>query len=187
MSERSISYVHIDSKVSLSLGANALGDEGARHLREVLDTNSALRELILWRNEIGPDGVRPLADALTRNQTLTSLDLYENRLGDDGAQMLAVALRQNSTLTFLDLDGGNAIGHNGIDSWRAALDYNVTLCDLRGVGSDDLLKRNAGTRLARKEQVVPLFALKFLVVLLSVFFSFLHLHSISSVCSVFVL
>ncbi len=108
-------------------------------------------------NNIGSDGARYLAVALERNSSLTELYLYGNNIGNDGARYLAAALERNVTLTDLFLYGNN-IGEAGAAALRAALETNCTLDVLGGVeGVGDILNRNRGVRVARKQQVMPQF------------------------------
>jgi hypothetical protein len=80
-----------------------------------------------------------------------------NNIGSDGARHLAAALERNSSLTVLNLTNNN-IGEAGAAALRAALETNCTLHGLGGVeGVGDILKRNRGVRVARKQQVMPQF------------------------------
>ena len=63
---------------------------------------------------------------LESNSTLTAVDLYRNKLGDAGGVQLARALRSNQTLTRLDL-GHNSIGVEGGVALGAALAHNRAL------------------------------------------------------------
>jgi hypothetical protein len=113
--------------------------------------------LYLGTNNIGDDGARHLAAALERNNALQVLDLAGNNIGDYGARHLAAALERNVTLRELFLYGNN-IGEAGAAALRAVLGTNCTLDVLGGVdGVDDILKRNRGARVARKQQVMPPF------------------------------
>jgi Ran GTPase-activating protein (RanGAP) involved in mRNA processing and transport len=141
----------------LSLSRNNIGSDGARYLAAALERNSTLNALSLYRNNVGSDGARDLAAALERNKTLTELYLTTNNIGDDGARHLAAALERNVTLRELYLFSNN-IGEAGAAALWAALETNCTLAALDGVdGVDDILKRNRGFRVARKQQVTSQF------------------------------
>jgi hypothetical protein len=121
----------------------------------MLKRNKTLKTLDLTSNNIEADGARHLAAALERNNTLTALAVGGNNIGDAGALHLAAALGQNVTLTWLDFSGNN-IEDAGAAALRAALETNCTLDGFWGVdGVYDILKRNRGVRVARKQQVMP--------------------------------
>jgi hypothetical protein len=72
-----------------------------------------------------------------------------------GTPELVTWLRPWSEIA-LDL-GGNNTGEAGAAALRTALETNYTLDALEGVGGvDDILERNRGVRVARKQQVVSL-------------------------------
>ena len=80
--------------LDLSLNDNT-GAEGARKLACVLEINTKLRMLNLWRNGIGAAGAEALAGALKVNNTLKSLYLTSNATGM-GTTMLGEALTVNT-------------------------------------------------------------------------------------------
>jgi Ran GTPase-activating protein (RanGAP) involved in mRNA processing and transport len=143
----------------LRLSANDVGDDGARHLAAALERNKTLKTLDLSGNDIGSDGAAAFRTALERNNSLTELGLYDNRVGSDGARHLAAALELNTTLERLFLED-NDIGEVGAAALRAALETNCTLDELGGVeGVRDILERNRGVRVERKQQVMLQFFL----------------------------
>ncbi len=95
------------------------------------------------------------------SETTHSLQLarYGNHVGDDGARHLAAALERNCALTWLNLNN-NTFGTAGAAALLAALETNCILVRLYGVdGVDDILERNRGVRVARKQQVMGQFFL----------------------------
>ncbi|CAF2070201.1 unnamed protein product, partial [Rotaria magnacalcarata] len=79
----------------LDLAPNQIGMMGAKHLTNMLQTNSTLMMLNLWSNRIKDKGAEYLASVLETNKTLTALDIGSNHIGDDGAEYLAHALQTN--------------------------------------------------------------------------------------------
>jgi Ran GTPase-activating protein (RanGAP) involved in mRNA processing and transport len=141
---------------TLSLVVRGLVAADALELAGALERNRTLKVLDLSFNNIGDDS-RLLAAALERNNSLMMLYAYRNNIGDDGARNLAAALERNNSLTALHL-GDNSMGKVGAAALRAALETNCTLDALYGVtGVDDILKRNRGVRVARKQQVTSQF------------------------------
>jgi hypothetical protein len=139
----------------LGLSGRGLVAADAHELAGALERNKTLKTLYLSINNIRSDGARYLAAALERNNSLTVLYFSNNNIGDDGARYLAAALERNNSLKTLYLDGNN-IGEAGAAALRAALETNCTLDLLYGVsGVEDILKRNRGVRVARKQQVMP--------------------------------
>jgi Ran GTPase-activating protein (RanGAP) involved in mRNA processing and transport len=138
---------------SLNLSCRGFVAADAHELAGALERNRTLKVLDLDSNNIG-DGSRLLAAALERNNSLTALFLTSNNIGDDGARYLAAALERNNSLTWLGLYNNN-IGEAGAAAFRAALETNCTLYALGGVdGVYDILRRNRGVRVARKQQVM---------------------------------
>jgi hypothetical protein len=140
---------------TLNLTSNNIGPDGACYLAAALERNSVLETLWLGENNVGDDGAAAFRTALERNNTLVELALSYNNIGEDGARHLAAALERNFTLTRLYLSG-NDIGQAGATAaLRTALEANCTLERLVGVnGVDDILERNRGVRVARKQQVM---------------------------------
>lgn len=105
------------SLVSLHLGGNEIGDEGAKVLA-TWPALSRLRHLLLRTNGLRAFGLRPLlfSNHLGR---LTTLDLRGNRLGDMGAQVLA---RWPGLATVQELNVGQCgIGDLGAAELLAAI------------------------------------------------------------------
>lgn len=86
--------------VDIGLEKNRIGNDGLRHLSNMLHGNNTLHTLRLGKNNISYEGVlRSLVPALKENTTLRVLDLSGNRqIGDLGAAALADALSFNQTL-----------------------------------------------------------------------------------------
>ncbi len=102
------------SSCGLSNEEEAERNEKIRQLAAALETNTALKYLLLGSNGIGDEGAERLAVALETNKTLTRLDFWHNDIGDDGAKALAVALEKNTALKDLNLETNN-IGVEGAD------------------------------------------------------------------------
>jgi Ran GTPase-activating protein (RanGAP) involved in mRNA processing and transport len=83
---------HIQSITQLNLSRNNIGDEGAKHLAEVLRNNKVIHctsssiSFIYFHFHI---------------QTITQLNLEFNRIGDEGAKYLAEVLRNNQVSYFV--------------------------------------------------------------------------------------
>lgn len=97
---------------TIFLNDNALGDEGACDLAQVLLVNTVLTYCNLMANGIGDLGIAALAIALRKNNVLRSLVLRNNPIGDAGITDLVSSLRQNTGLRGLEL-GGNEFGEPG--------------------------------------------------------------------------
>ncbi|OQR94553.1 hypothetical protein ACHHYP_01137 [Achlya hypogyna] len=84
----------------LDLSGRYLQRFGANVLR---DTLGCCQVLNLCRNALGDDGAVSIAQLLTRNASITKVDLSCNGIGDRGALALAEMLVGNSTLVSLNL------------------------------------------------------------------------------------
>jgi len=86
----------------LCLGANRIGDAGAKAVASVLSSpGSALRRLSLRDNCIGDSGALALAAALTSNVMLEELDLWGNPISDAGKHAVLASAKCE---VFLELD-----------------------------------------------------------------------------------
>lgn len=110
----------------LLLPSNEVTDKTACAVAEVLKSNSSLKTLSLSNNEIRNEGAMQLAGMLRVNSTLTSLDLFCNYVKNKGAMELADVLTVNSTLRFLSV-AYSVIKPAGISAFAAALEVNSTL------------------------------------------------------------
>ncbi|XP_039211330.1 NACHT, LRR and PYD domains-containing protein 3-like isoform X1 [Crotalus tigris] len=83
------------SLLELNLGANPLGDGGAKQLCQGLKhPSSGLQRLILHSCGMTALACEDLASVLETSQTLLELNLGDNSLGDEGVRQLCQGLRQ---------------------------------------------------------------------------------------------
>lgn len=89
----------------LDVAGNNVGDRGARELAAgaVENAGGALQALHLEMNAIADDGAHALSQVVRRHRTLRVLGLAGNGIGCDGAGGLAAALRAGTALRLLDL------------------------------------------------------------------------------------
>ncbi len=121
-------------KLNMSLNdikaATSKGNEEATNaLRDALERNSTLTELLLVRSGLGPKGGINLAAGLFINSSLKIVDLVGNDIMADGGQAIGEALKTNKTLQELNLRW-NRIGcggDRGILSMANSLRDNVGL------------------------------------------------------------
>eukprot|EP01118_Nematostelium_gracile_P008088 TRINITY_DN2660_c0_g1_i1.p1 TRINITY_DN2660_c0_g1~~TRINITY_DN2660_c0_g1_i1.p1 ORF type:complete len:616 (-),score=150.97 TRINITY_DN2660_c0_g1_i1:141-1988(-) len=111
-----------------------VGYDGKNEIQQLLDNNSSLRELHLWKYKLSNPEVQKVSDALQINTSLTKLDLEATNITDQGIHSISEALRVNSVLTRLDLQE-NKIGIMGAQSISQALRVNVALTELHLTGN----------------------------------------------------
>ncbi|EWS73234.1 kinase domain protein, partial (macronuclear) [Tetrahymena thermophila SB210] len=104
--------------VTIDLGENRIGDEGAKDLATGIAQckNITSLTLDLRYNSIGAQGAKDLATGIAQCKNITSLtlDLSENRIGDEGAKYLATGIAQCKNITSLTLNlWYNSIGAQG--------------------------------------------------------------------------
>ena len=109
----------------LGLNKNNIGDEGAKAIAQVLETNTIFDSLYLNENNIGDEGAKAIARVL-KTETLITLCLNENIIGDEGAKAIAHELERNTTLRYLQLSKNN-IGMEGATALVTALTKKTTL------------------------------------------------------------
>jgi hypothetical protein len=137
--ERVLAALHPGSGVKhLLLGADGLGDEGARSLAGHMASGGRLETAFLGCNRIGATGAAALCEALGDDTSLRGLWLKRNPLGDEGARAVAGLLRRNRTLRTLDLVN-TGIGKAGLAAILDALAENpsVERLYLGGNGIED--------------------------------------------------
>jgi len=146
------SIVTLDLAGPSSSEDTAIDKPGILELAKALETNSALKTLVLDNNSIDDAGAMALAKALETNSALTGLRLRGNSIGDVGMQALVEALvkalekknartilctlqtiadvlETNNTLMKLDLND-RRIGDAGAQALAEALKTNEALTEL---------------------------------------------------------
>mmetsp|Transcript_24485 Transcript_24485/g.62214 ORF Transcript_24485/g.62214 Transcript_24485/m.62214 type:complete len:392 (-) Transcript_24485:328-1503(-) len=113
----------------LSLAHNKIADRGVRALAKLLDGRSVIALLELQDNQIHTEGAKSLGRALKSNQALASLNLRLNRMGDDGCKVICEALRTNAVLERLNL-AANSAGQATVASVTALLRLNAVMSEL---------------------------------------------------------
>jgi NAD(P)-dependent dehydrogenase (short-subunit alcohol dehydrogenase family) len=88
---------------SLLLGADFIGDAGARSVAELIAGDSRIETLFLGCNAISPRGLEALLEAAALGKRTRALWLKRNPLGPEGARLLAAFLRRDTRLTTLDV------------------------------------------------------------------------------------
>jgi len=99
----------------LNLSNNQLGNDGAKMIAKVLESNTTITDFELNDNDIGHEGAEALANAIDENSgsTIAHLNLSHNKIGDVGATRMANMLRSNTKIIRLILsnnDIGNPAG-----------------------------------------------------------------------------
>ena len=94
----------------LSIGNNALCDDGIQYLAHALRVNQGLKDLYLWSCGMTDVGLECLAKSLQHNNILTRLDISNgasspNRLTEKIVPVLTEYLKNNHTLSELELPG----------------------------------------------------------------------------------
>lgn len=113
---------------SLSLSEQRVRDDGAIYLFEALK-HCNLRVLNLRGNELSDRCCVELRDTLQSNPILEQLILSHNEISDEGAINIAYGLASNTVLRVLDL-GYNSLESTGLDALFLCLKYNATLTAL---------------------------------------------------------
>ncbi|KAL3912795.1 MAG: hypothetical protein SGILL_006744 [Bacillariaceae sp.] len=118
---------------SLDLWTNQIGPVGARAVAMMLSTNSSLRRISLGNNAIGDEGAQAIAEALTQNphSSLVYLGLGYNEIGNEGAVAITDAVSQLKLFATLDLSG-NLIGNEGA---KALSNLNLSGNEIEGGGA----------------------------------------------------
>uniref|UniRef100_A0A7S2A5B4 Uncharacterized protein n=1 Tax=Trieres chinensis TaxID=1514140 RepID=A0A7S2A5B4_TRICV len=121
-------------------------------LAKSLESNRALRSLVLDRYFLGDGGAALVARALSVNGTLRELSLRGCGLGNGGAEEIASALGGNRGLRRLDLTG-NFVRDAGIEALGRALEANETVetCLVKGRGHNMVEGVVRGTKETRSD------------------------------------
>ncbi|CAF5164633.1 unnamed protein product [Rotaria magnacalcarata] len=109
----------------LGLNANAITDEGAKYLADMLKTNTKLIFLRLSKNAISDQGVQLLADALSRyNKTLESIDISSNKfVTDRSINCISRMIKTNESLSSLNISDCS-LSENAKQNFRALTQSN---------------------------------------------------------------
>jgi Ran GTPase-activating protein (RanGAP) involved in mRNA processing and transport len=120
----------------LYLDVNKMTDIGFAALGEALKTNSRLKTLDLDHNPITDAGIAALMGDMHLNNVLESLDLVALRISDEGARAVGKYLARNSGgLTVIDMST-NDIGDEGARALAVGLQKNRILCELVLTGNE---------------------------------------------------
>jgi len=111
---------------ALNLSNNAIKDDGAKAITEIVEKNTNLTKLDLGFCELGSESVRCLNDAITQNTSLLSLVLSRNLIGDEGGEEVANMIKSNISLRELDLYRCG-IEEDGIERILESLCKNISL------------------------------------------------------------
>lgn len=100
----------------------------ARLLRGAAVTTS-LAHVDFGDNAIGDQGARALAEVLSTNATVARIDISKNRIRDGGGAALGRALRENDNVREFEF-GGNPIGAEAISEFTVTAKVNTRLSAL---------------------------------------------------------
>ena len=113
--------------VSLLMGTNGIGDNGAVSVAQLIERNQHLEIIYLGCNAIAPPGVATITQALTNNSSVTGLWLKRNHIGESGAHHIAQMLRHNRSIRTLDLVN-TQIGYEGLKAiLEVLISHNRTI------------------------------------------------------------
>ena len=104
----------VNTHLNMNLYNNAIHEEGASHIAELLNSTSIVNQLVLDHNRISNKGLQTLFDALKQNKSLKVLSVYNCGLTNTGVASLADALHTNNTLMKLYIHNNRAITENGL-------------------------------------------------------------------------
>lgn len=114
----------------MNMWGNAIGDEGAKYIGDMLRVNKTLRILCInpeRETPIGPVGFSHLSDGLTHNDTLRKLSVAScDDVGDEHVRNLCPGLILNRGLETLDLSLTN-ITETGVGYFLQCMQDNVHL------------------------------------------------------------
>jgi Ran GTPase-activating protein (RanGAP) involved in mRNA processing and transport len=144
---KSICEALIKSKanlVQLDLRENKIGENGAKHIKELLRVNSSIKVLSLSRNKLENSGMRSIGKGLSMNSSIVFLDVSKNNVGDSGVKQFVESIEGNTTLKSVDFSG-NVFEEDGAKYLGAWLKINSSLEQLNLAGCP--IKKNGGVEL----------------------------------------
>ena len=104
----------VNTHLDMRLRWNAIHEEGASHIVEVLNNTSIVSELSLRGNPIGDKVLQTIFNSLKLNNTLKVLNISYCGMTDAGVPSLVEAMNINTTLERLHIQGNDAITDNGL-------------------------------------------------------------------------
>ena len=136
LSKQFNTHSKITSQLVVNFRENAIHEEGAYHLAQVLKNTGIVHKLELSDNPIGEDGLKSLCDALSTNTTLEELKLKNCSLvlKEENGFLLSQLLSTNKSLTYLDLSRSTVTDCNhlaaGLSNNKVLKTLNMNRCDL---------------------------------------------------------
>ncbi|CAH1277029.1 NLRC4 [Branchiostoma lanceolatum] len=113
----------------LDISSNGIGNDGLKHLAEVLPIFTAMQILILAQIGISATGMRTLVHALRHLTGLLKLDISGNHIGDIGLEQLVGILPRLTAIKVLELRK-TGIGDTGMSALVKTLPHLVELQEL---------------------------------------------------------
>ena len=123
------SLLHNTSLEVLHMGYNAIGQDGATGIAQVITNNKTLKELNICKCEITSTEAIAIANGLLHNTSLEVLDMSNNAIGQDGATAIAQAITNNKTLKKLSLWGDTIDDESAMIIMRS-LNHNNSITEL---------------------------------------------------------
>lgn len=113
--------------VELSLEENKLNDKAINYLSSALQSKDcSIVTLGLGYNSIGDNGAKVLANSLKNNFKLKTIGLYDNELGDIGVSAFGELFLSNNTIETINLSK-NFFKYAGLKSLIKGLKFNTGL------------------------------------------------------------
>lgn len=129
--------------VSVELGRNRIGDDGAAHLSEAIRLYSdQISKFELPQNGISGPGFEHLFDSLSRCRGLLHLNLQDNTFNIQGSMAFAKAAPQWELLSFLNISDCLLTPEGGIQIIKALIGGNRFLKHI-DIGYGDIDRRGA--------------------------------------------
>lgn len=153
--------------VSLFLGCNRIGNEGAAIVADIIRAESRLSRLNLASCRIGAAGMKHLSEALIERDAIRTLDLgymrstmdlgeLGNYVEDEGAEYLSEYIRKSNRLASLNINH-NHISELGMQMLMSAVRANRSLVELEyvqyGVSLDSINASELKKSLERNQKL----------------------------------
>jgi len=104
----------------LSLNDNEINEDAAKHIAEVINSNTGLERLYLNDNKLGGVGAKQLCEGITQHTNFKLLQLEDNDITEEAAGAIGSMIRKNKLLEIICL-GNNRLGTAGLNKLSIAL------------------------------------------------------------------
>jgi Ran GTPase-activating protein (RanGAP) involved in mRNA processing and transport len=137
---------------NLALERNLITNDGSESIRQVLESENSMQQLLLGDNELGDTGIATLAEAFASSHcSIKELDVSKNKFGSLGWESLVKNLPHAKALVVLSVSN-NKLTSQDILSKMKQIPKSMQLIDIKGCPIDPHVVQELNTLLIKNRE-----------------------------------